>query len=181
MPEAAKTFPDTLLYIGIMQEKRRKNHAIDIHPMKILLILIFLTRGVSYSQEDTRDWGAFMYFNNAVNEWISSGETGEKKINYIKFHFFRFWLMYYGPDAYLDEEAVNIKKFYEEKFKTTRKKVDFMRADMQVWMGINKATPDQMVSAVWSSIETLHLKDKKISVGRMREILSDFESWAKQR
>lgn len=127
------------------------------------------------SLESTRDWLAFSDFNTSVNSWLKEEGKEEVKGRYVKFLFFQFWLMYYGPDAYKDEEATAIRKYFEARYRGAKKKLDFMKSDITEMIGIKGIEEKELASAHCSS--TLRLKKSGLTVGDVRGILRDFETW----
>ena len=150
--------------------------------MKILLIVFFtfLIQSEALSAlEGTRDWGAFSDLNSSVNTWLKEHTDEEVKARYIKLLFFQFWLMYYGPDAYNDEEAKSVRVYFELQFSATKKKLNFMQADFTGMLGINGISDKKLASDhCASSMRSFRLKARDLTLGQLRGIISDFEKWS---
>lgn len=156
--------------------------------MKILHIipcLIVWCSSAMASIENSRDWAAFSCFNSDVNSWLRQGKDVSDEINrrQVKLLFFQYWLMYFGPEAYKDDEAVKIRTFFEQKRKETLKKLDFAGSQFPELSGLNalsKLHDDKLVSVDFDvCTEVLRLTEKGLTAGRLRGIIKDFEKWLK--
>jgi hypothetical protein len=156
--------------------------------MKILHIipcLILWCSSATASIENSRDWAAFCCFNSDVNSWLRPGNdvSDEIKRRQVKLLFFQYWLMYFGPEAYQDDDAVKIRTFFEQRRKETLKKLDFVSSQFPELSGLNalsKLHDDKLVSVDFDvCTEVLRLTEKGLTAGRLRSIIKDFEKWLK--
>ena len=152
--------------------------------MKILTVLFFhflILCEAKSALEGTRDWAAFSDLNSKVNTWLREDTDEEVKARYINLLFFQFWLMYYGPDKYKDDEAAAVRTYFEIKFKGTKKKLNFTRADFAAILGMKDIPDNELASKHCApSMGSLRIKDPELTLGKLRSIISDFEKWSSE-
>jgi hypothetical protein len=146
-------------------------------PLCLALILIAgaLKSNCAASPEDTRDWAAFSDFNTTTNDWLAK-EDRAVQTKYIKIAAFKFWLMYYGPEAYTDAEALAVKPYFEAKLKGIRKKIDLTDVDLAAELKINNA-PDNEPASRHLNLSPFKLSKTNPTIKDLRRIIMDFEKW----
>lgn len=159
--------------------RKDKSKMIASKSHRILLIVAFLAPLRVSALEGTRDWSAFEGFNDRVNEWLSPSQGIDQVVaaRRIKMLFFKFWLMYYGPSCYTDDEAKAVKPFIESKLKTARKKIDFKDTDILVELRIGVAGDQQSALDYCPSLKTMKVQFNDLKVGELKKIVGEFEKW----
>lgn len=144
--------------------------------LSLVLIFCGFSMPCAASPEGTRDWAAFSECNNNINEWLKKDDPAVKA-KYIKIIAFKFWVMYFGPEAYNDDEARAIHSYFKTKMKDIRKKIDLKSVDLSAALGLKDAPDNEPASSHFSSMTTFKLSKTNLTVKELREVIAAFEKW----
>jgi hypothetical protein len=144
--------------------------------LSLVLIFLGLNMPCAASPEGTRDWAAFSECNDDINEWLKTDDSAVKT-KYIKIIAFKFWVMYFGPEAYDDDEARAIHSYFAAKLKGIRKKIDLKSVDLTEALGLKDAPDNEPASSHFSSMKAFKLSKTNPTVKELREIIAAFEKW----